>query len=88
MSSILRSANNKGSYYGDASYRTAYLRKQAIVGLQIQKTVFSGKAPDLTQVMSTAIQAKKPLISEHHLTKGSTNGSMEFIQIKNKSGIF
>lgn len=85
MSSILRSANNKGSYYGDASYRTAYLRKQAIVGLQLQKT---GNPAVPSVVMSTVNQAKKPLISEHHLTKGSTNGVMEFISIKNKSGIF
>lgn len=85
MSTILRGANTKGSYYGDASYRTAYLRKQAVVGLQLQKT---GDPPVLANVLSTTNQAKKPLISEHHLTKGSTNGSMEFIQIKNKSGIF
>lgn len=85
MSTILRGANTKGSYYGDASYRTAYLRKQAIVGLQLQKT---GVPPVLANVMSATNQAKKPLISEHHLTKGSTNGSMEFIQIKNKDGIF
>ena len=85
MSSILRSANTKGSYYGDASYRTAYLRKQAVIGLQLQKT---GNPPVRANVMTTANQAKKPLISEHHLTKGSTNGVMEFIHIKNKSGIF
>jgi hypothetical protein len=85
MSTILRSANNKGSFYGDASYRTAYLRKQAIVGLQLQKT---GNPPVISQVMSSENQAKKPLISEHHLTKGSMNGVMEFINIKNKSGIF
>jgi hypothetical protein len=81
MSSILRSANSKGSYYGDASYRTAYLRKQAIVSGQKQKT------GDNT-FLSTTAQAKKPLISEHHLTKGSTNGVMEVFMIKNSTGIF
>ena len=81
MSSILRSANDKGSYYGDASYRTAYLRKQAIVSGQKQKTgdnTFQSAGP----------QAKKPLISEHHLTKGSSNGVMEVFMIKNPTGIF
>lgn len=81
MSSILRSANTKGSYYGDASYRTAYLRRQAILSGQKQKT------GDNT-FLSTAAQAEKPLISEHHLTKGSTNGVMEVLMIKNSTGIF
>jgi hypothetical protein len=85
MSTIIRGANTKGSFYGDASYRTAYLRKQAVVGLQLQKT---GNPPVLADVMSITNQAKKPLISERHLTKGSTNGVMEFIHIKNNSGIF
>jgi hypothetical protein len=85
MSTIIRGANSKGSFYGDASYRTAYLRRQSILKLQLQKT---GDPPVLANVMSGANQAKKPLIAEHHLTKGSTNGSMEFIQIKNNSGIF
>jgi len=85
MSTILRSANNKGSYYGDSSYRTAYLRRQAIIGLQLQKT---GNPAVPANVMSASTQAMKPLISEHLLTKGSTNGVMEFIQMKNSSGIF
>jgi len=81
MSSVLRSANNKGSYYGDASYRTAYLRKQAIISGQKQKT------GDNT-FQSAVAQAKKPLISEHHLTKGTSNGVMEVFMIKNPTGIF
>lgn len=85
MSTIIRGANTKGSFYGDASYRTAYLRRQSVLKLQLQKT---GDPPVLGDVMSSTNQAKKPLISERHLTKGSTNGSMEFIQIKNNSGIF
>lgn len=82
MSTILRSANLKGSYYGDASYRTAYLRKQAIISGQVQKT------GDPATSLTIASQAKKPLISEHHLTKGFTNGVQEFILIKNPTGIF
>lgn len=81
MSSILRSANTKGSYYGDASYRTAYLRKQAIISGQKQKT-------GNNTFLSASAQAKKPLISEHHLTKGSTNGVLEVFMIKNSTGIF
>lgn len=81
MSSILRSANNKGSYYGDASYRTAYLRKQAIISGQKQKT-------GNNTFLSTTAQANKPLISEHHLTKGSDNGVREVFMIKNPTGIF
>jgi hypothetical protein len=83
MSSILRAGGSKSSFYGDASYRTAWLRKQAIISGQLQKT--NG---DTTAVMSTEAQAMKPLISEHHLTKGFTNGVQEFILIKNKNGIF
>jgi len=81
MSSILRSASNKGSYYGDASYRTAYLRKQAIISGQFQKT-------GNNTFKSTTAQAMKPLISEHHLTTGSKNGVMEVFMIKNPTGIF
>ena len=83
MSSILRSGtdNTKSSMYGDASYRTAFLRKQAIVKGQCTKETCASS-------MSTENQSKKPLISEHHLTKGFTNGVEEFMLIKNKNGIF
>jgi len=83
MSSILRSGtdNTKSSMYGDASYRTAFLRKQAIVKGQCQKETCATSR-------SAENQAKKPLISEHHLTKGFTNGVEEYILIKNKNGIF
>ena len=81
MSTILRAGSLKGSFYGDASYRTAMLRKQAIVKGQCQKETCATS-------MSTENQAKKPFIGEHHLEKGFTNGVMEFIQIKNKDGIF
>jgi len=83
MSTILRSGadNTKSSMYGDASYRTAFLRKQAIVKGQCQKETCATSS-------SAANQAKKPLISEHHLTKGFTNGVQEFILQKNPNGIF
>ena len=80
MSSILRAGGTKSSFYGDASYRTAYLRKQAIISGQAQKT------GNVQTSMSTQAQAKKPLISEHHLTKGFTNGVQEFIILKNPNG--
>jgi len=82
MSSILRAGGNKGPQFGDASYRTAYLRKQAIISGQAQKT-----GGDNT-FLSASAQALKPLISEHHLTKGTDNGTREVLWVKNKDGIF
>ena len=84
MSSILRAGigSKGGRDFGDASYRTAYLRKQAVISGQAQKT---GNA--LTSMSATA-QASKPLISEHHLTKGIDNGVKEFIMLKNPTGFF
>lgn len=83
MSNVIRSGtdNAKSSMYGDASYRTAFLRKQSIVKGQCQKGTCATSS-------STENQAKKPLISEHHLTKGFENGVKEYILIKNKNGIF
>ena len=83
MSTILRAGmdNTKSPNFGDASYRTAYLRQQAIKKGQYQKDTS-------TTSMSAANQLKKPLISEHHLTKGFDNGVKEFIVMKNKDGIF
>ena len=80
---IIRAGGTKGSLYGDSSYRTAAIRKQAIVNGQSKKQF---QYPNDTNLMSAENQAKKPLISEHHLTKGSTNGSMEFIQAWNPNG--
>jgi len=86
MSTILRAGYSKSGggvmVYGDSSYRTAWIRKQAIIRGQAQKTA------DVETTMTTAAQAMKPLISEHHLTKGFTNGVQEFMTIKNPSGIF
>lgn len=84
MSTVLRSGtdNTKSSMYGDASYRTAFLRKQAIQKGQFQKT------GNPTTSMTYTASVQKPLISEHHLTKGFTNGVQEFMLIKNRNGIF
>ena len=85
MSTILRAGLSKSGtsmVYGDSSYRTAWLRKQAILSGQVQKTGSPATS------MSSEAQAMKPLISEHHLTKGFTNGVQEFIIIKNSNGIF
>ena len=49
----------------DASMRTAFLRKKAIVKSQLAKN-------------PTEDQTQKPLISEHHLTKGYENGVIEY----------
>jgi hypothetical protein len=80
---ITRAGGTKGSFYGDSSYRTAAIRKEAILNGQAKKKVQSPANNDLFSFIN---QSKKPLISEHHLTKGSTNGSMEFIQVRNPNG--
>jgi hypothetical protein len=79
MSTILRAGGTKGSFYGDASYRTAMLRKQAIIKGQCQKETCATS-------LSAENQAKKPLISEHHLTKGFKNGVAEYILQKHPNG--
>jgi hypothetical protein len=81
MSTIIRGANTKGSYYGDSSFRIADVRRQAILRGQKGKT-------DNNTFLSADAQAEKPLISEHHLTKGSENGVKEVMWIKNNTGIF
>jgi hypothetical protein len=83
MSSILRAGmdNTKSPIYGDSSYRTAYLRQQAIKKGQYQKQTAATS-------MSAENQLKKPLISEHHLTKGFDNGVKEFTLMKNPFGFF
>jgi hypothetical protein len=83
MSTIIRAGGTKGSLYGDSSNRTAALRSRAIILGQSQK--IPGNPTDF---LSAEGQLKKPLISEHHLTKGSTNGVKEVLWIKNKDGFF
>jgi hypothetical protein len=76
---ITRAGGSKGSFFGDASYRTAMLRKQAIVKAQCLKDTCA-------ESLSAENQLKKPLISEHHLTKGFTNGVAEYILQKHPNG--
>jgi hypothetical protein len=82
MSSTLRSAGGKGSLYTDASYRTAAIRKNAILNGQVQKC--GGVTP--CKILSDDNALKKPLLSEHHLQKGFTAGATEVILGKNKNG--
>jgi hypothetical protein len=70
-----------GAMLGDASSRTAALRKQAIIWGQSQKETCATS-------LSAANQSKKPFMREHHLSKGFTKGVMEFMLVKNKDGIF
>lgn len=76
---ITRAGNLKGSFFGDASYRTAMLRKQAIIKGQCQKETCATSS-------SAENQLKKPLISEHHLTKGFKNGVAEYFLQKHPNG--
>jgi hypothetical protein len=49
----------------DASSRTEFLRRKAIIAAQVAKN-------------PTDDQTQKPLIGEHHLQKGFTNGIVEY----------
>jgi len=80
--STLRSAGGKGSLYTDASWRTAAIRKNAVLNGQIQKC--GGALP--CDVLSGPNVLKKPLIGEQHLQKGFTAGVTELILAKNKNG--
>jgi len=81
--STLRSAGGKGSLYTDASWRTAAIRKNAILKGQIQKCEVPLSA---CRVLSGANADKKPLLGEYHLQKGFTAGVTEIILAKNKNG--
>ena len=76
--SVTSAGGSKGSFYRDASFRTAALRKQAIVNGQIQKC-----GGGICNVLVDPIVSRKPLMGEHHLQKGSTGGVTEIISLKN-----
>ena len=80
--SLSSAGGTKGPLYGDSSYRTAALRKKAIVDGQLQKC--GGSIP--CSVLSGVNASKKPLVAEHHLQKGSTGGVTELISLKNPNG--
>jgi hypothetical protein len=77
---ITRAGGTKGSFYADASYRTAMLRKQAILRGQYQK------GASCADSLSAENQRKKPLIGEYHLTQGFKNGVAEVILQKHPNG--
>ncbi len=64
--SVVSAGGTKGSYYADASYRTAALRKAAIIGAQKSKT----PQFDPTQ---------KPFIKEQHLGGGFKTGVLDAV---------
>ena len=80
--SVRSAGGSKGSFYGDASYRTAALRKQSILAGQRQKCGNVGPVGSC-QILSGANALKKPFIGEHHLQKGFTSGVTEVISLKN-----
>lgn len=73
--SLLSAGGSKGSYYGDASYRTAAIRKNAIINAQKSKN--STPEFDSTQ---------KPFIKEQHLAGGFSTGVLDVIYKVNNKG--
>jgi len=71
--SVVSAGGTKGSSYADASYRTAAIRKAAIIGAQKSKTPQFD--PD-----------QKPFIKEQHLAGGFTTGVLDAVLIKNCKG--
>ena len=70
-------AGGKGKFV-DPSWRTAYLRKQAILSGQLQK---SG-----TISLGGGATTLKPLIGNYHLQPGVKCGINELVFMKNKDG--
>jgi hypothetical protein len=71
--SLVSAGGTKGSAYADASYRTAAIRKAAIIGAQRSKN------PQFDP-------AQKPFIKEQHLGGGFTTGVLDAVVIKNCKG--
>lgn len=71
--SLLSAGGSKGSYYGDASYRTAAIRKNAIINAQ------KSKEPDFDPT-------QKPLIKEQHLAGGFSTGVIDVLYKVNNKG--
>lgn len=71
--SVVSAGGRKGSQYSDASYRTAAIRKAAIIGAQKAKT------PPFNP-------AQKPFIKEQHLAGGFTTGVLDAVLQKNCRG--
>jgi hypothetical protein len=64
--SVVSAGGSKGPTYADASYRTAAIRKAAIIGAQKSKTPQFD--PD-----------QKPFIKEQHLAGGFTTGVLDAV---------
>lgn len=71
--SLVSAGGTKGSPYADASYRTAAIRKAAIIAAQ------KSKSPQYDP-------AQKPFIKEQHLAGGFTTGVLDAVLIKNCKG--
>ena len=71
--SLVSAGGTKGSPYADASYRTAAIRKAAIIAAQKSKT----PQFDLSQ---------KPFIREQHLAGGFTTGVLDAVLRVNCKG--
>lgn len=64
--------NGNQPFFGDASLRTAYLRKQANLGVQAGKT-------------NSYDQEVKPNFVSGHLKQGFTNGVKDVFIMKNRA---
>ena len=64
--------NGNQAFFGDASLRTAYLRKQANLKIQAGKTI-------------TYDQVEKPNLVSGHLKQGFTNGVKDVFVMKNRA---
>lgn len=70
---VVSAGGSKGPSYADASYRTAAIRKAAIIGAQKSKT------PPFNP-------EQKPFIKEQHLAGGFTTGVLDGVLRLNCKG--
>ena len=73
MPTVVSAGGTKGTQYADASYRTAAIRKAAIIAAQKAKS-------------SPFDPKQKPFITEQHLGGGFTTGVIDAVLIKNCRG--
>lgn len=71
--SVVSAGGTKGSSYADASYRTAAIRKAAIIGAQ------KSKSPQYDP-------NQKPFIKEQHLAGGFSTGVLDAVLKVNCKG--
>jgi hypothetical protein len=72
MPIIRAGINGDQPFFGDASFRTAYLRKQANLGVQAGKIIQYN-------------QEEKPSFVSGHLKQGFTNGVKDVFIMKNRA---